>query len=489
MKSTQPKAFSLACGAVMALAVLICGNAQAQIHVNDSIGITSLVNDVLLGGDLTASNITYNGVPADSIETAQAGSFTTTDSPFSIAEGVVMGSGGVINIAPVTEFILTDGFQNDPDLMVLSGQNMNDCAIIEFDFVADSETFLIDYIFASIEYPSFTCSNFNDVFGLFISGPGIQGPFTNNAENIALIPNSDIPVGVNSVNSGFPSAGNPQACLDANANFVNDSIYFIDNNPPLPNSINIPGHTHLLTASAALEVGQTYHVKLAIGDAADTALDSYVLFRKGGVAQEEDLNTLELNVTTEGIQVAPEGIYVAGTFNFFVPEPMELVRSDVYTFQAQVSPYVNVVYKFYNGSSLDAPELSPEECGIVSSMPGHSRHLVMPAQDLELEPVCFGTCEVCLGSLSANESKDANLLEIFPNPASDHFQLLPPADGQANIIVFDISGRSILQKQMNVNAGNPVTLELKAQTKGLYFVQLQYDNHAEMQYVAKLVLR
>lgn len=479
----------MSCGPMIVLAALFCGNAQAQIHVNDSISIHALVNDVLLGGNLTATNITYNGVAADAIETYQAGSFTSTDSPFSIAEGVVMGSGGVRHLNPGQLFTPTDNFQNDPDLMVLSGHNMNDCSIIEFDFVAESDTFLIDYIFASREYPAFTCSSFNDVFGLFISGAGIQGPFTNDAINIALIPNSDTPVGVNTVNSGFPSAGNPANCLEANPNFVNDSVYFINNNPPLPNSINVPGHTHLLTASASLQAGMTYHVKLAIGDAVDTALDSFVLFRKGGVAQEDNLNDLEINVSTSGIQVAPEGIHIAGTFNFFVPEPMDLVRSDVYTFIARVRPSVNVVYKFYNGSSLDAPELSPEDCGIVSSMPGFSRHLVMPAENVELDPVCFGTCEVCMGSLSANESQDANLLEIFPNPASDHFQLLPPADGQANIRVFDISGRNIMQKQLNLNAGNPVTLELVNQTKGLYFVQLQYDQHTEMQYVAKLVLR
>src|SRR5690606_15969665 len=92
--------------------------------------------------------------------------------------------------------------QTDSDLQAISGMNIHNAAILEFDFVPNGDSLVFRYVFASDEYPSFTCSNYNDAFGFFISGPGITGPFTNNAINIALIPGTNTPVAVNTVNSG-----------------------------------------------------------------------------------------------------------------------------------------------------------------------------------------------------------------------------------------------------------------------------------------------
>ena len=34
-----------------------------------------------------------------------------------------------------------------------------------------------------------SCSGFNDIFGFFLGGPGIVGPYTNNGVNLALVQN------------------------------------------------------------------------------------------------------------------------------------------------------------------------------------------------------------------------------------------------------------------------------------------------------------
>jgi gliding motility-associated-like protein len=161
--------------------------------------------------------------------------------------------------------------------MDISNQNINDAAILEFDFIPNGDSLEFRYVFASREYPGFTCTGFNDAFGFFISGPGFNGPFTDNAVNIALIPGTDIPVAINTVNGGAPTGGgNAATCLAANPNYVEDSQYFVDNGTPDPEDINVPGMTVTLTAYANVICGETYHIKLAIGDALDGALDSFV---------------------------------------------------------------------------------------------------------------------------------------------------------------------------------------------------------------------
>src|SRR5690606_1389832 len=93
---------------------------------------------------------------------------------------------------------------SDPDLVDISGFPITNAAVIEFDFTAGSDSLKFDYIFASAEYVGWTCSDYNGVFGFFLSRPGSNGPYEDNAINIALIPGTDVPVGVNSVSSGVP---------------------------------------------------------------------------------------------------------------------------------------------------------------------------------------------------------------------------------------------------------------------------------------------
>ena len=72
---------------------------------------------------------------------------------------------------------------------------MTDVAILEFDFTPTTDHVSFEYAFASEEYCDYVNSEYNDVFGFFISGPGING-----SKNIALIPGSSDNVAINSVN-------------------------------------------------------------------------------------------------------------------------------------------------------------------------------------------------------------------------------------------------------------------------------------------------
>ena len=317
-------------GSALLAAACSAGLMAQPIIVDDTFTIEELVNDVLLGEGVSASNITYNGQPAAGLISLHNGFFDATGTNFLIEEGAVMATSGINIINGNAD--QTENFQNDPDLVAISGFNMNNCAVIEFEFTVDSDSVVFDYIFASEEYPGFTCSSFNDAFGFFLSGPGISGPYSSPAgypdgsANIALIPNSDVAVGVNSVNSGEPSGSNPGPCLAANPNFVEDSQYFIPNDPPDPNSIQIRGHTVVLTARAAVQCGETYHIKLAIGNASDQALQSAVFLKKGSFSAAGEV-FLSVTPSLPGVDLSDSpfaDVVVAGCFAPLV----ELVRPE-----------------------------------------------------------------------------------------------------------------------------------------------------------------
>lgn len=259
---------------------------SAQIQIDTTLTPEQLVQDVLLGNGVSVSNITFNG-QAGNILNTQTAKYTGPSNFIDFNAGVCLMTAHTFTIQDPNFFPPFFNYPNpditsDSDLETLSGQNINNAAILEFDFVPNGDSLVFRYVFASNEYPSFTCSNYNDAFGFFISGPGINGSFQNNAVNIALIPDTDIPVAINTVNSGAPSGSYDAAtCEAANPNWIADSQYFVDNSNEPEGDIQFPGMTVTLTAFANVQCGETYHIKLAIADASDGGFDSGVFLEAG----------------------------------------------------------------------------------------------------------------------------------------------------------------------------------------------------------------
>jgi gliding motility-associated-like protein len=229
----------------------------------------ALVEQVLLGPGVSASNFSYIGSP-DGI-----GYFNAVGTGLGIDSGVVLSTGIVTNIVNPVGFnqsdFLTGNAYIDPDLsQILGNGNMNDVTILEFDFIPLGDSVKFDYVFASEEYPEYVCQ-FNDAFGFFLSGPGINGPYSNGAENIALIPGTSIPVTINNVNNGANNNPNSPGCPAQNPQ------YYVINSGQGGHVYD--GFTTVLTALAQVQCGETYHVKLAICDAIDNAFDSGVFLR------------------------------------------------------------------------------------------------------------------------------------------------------------------------------------------------------------------
>lgn len=279
-----------------ALAVLFtAGAAHAQLAVNNTLTPQQLVEDVLLGSGVTVSNVTFNGGDATLLN-QQAGSFTGAQGSVGLNGGVILGTGDVTMAAGPSEGTTTLGGGNlgvgDPDLETLANVTTNDASVLEFDFVPQGDSISFRYVFGSEEYPQYVCGNFNDAFGFFLSGPGINGTFTDNAINIALIPGSTIPVSINTVNSGVAGgSGEPSNCAALDPNWTANSVYYQDNTGSLEVEYN--GQTVVLTARAAVICGETYHIKLAIADGGDTGLDSGVFLEENSFTSEPFIPILE----------------------------------------------------------------------------------------------------------------------------------------------------------------------------------------------------
>lgn len=265
----------------LAAAALLSMGVSAQLVVDNGLTPTQLVQDVLLGSGVTVSNITYNGVlePA----TAQPGSASfTQDGNLGLEAGVLLSTGFPGSaIGPEDNFSSDDieNNGNDPDLEDIIGGNLTNYSILEFDFVPVGDSVKFRYVFGSEEYPSFVCT-FNDAFGFFLSGPGIAGPYSNGAINIAVLPDGITPVSIANVNSGQNNDPDDEFCPAVNPE------YYVNNTGE--ETIAFGGMTVVLTAKAFVQCGQTYHIKLAVADAGgggggdfDTAYDSGV-FLEGG---------------------------------------------------------------------------------------------------------------------------------------------------------------------------------------------------------------
>lgn len=290
-------------------AALMTGSLSAQLNVSIAQTPQELVQDVLLGSGVTVSNVTYNGILNPATPQQGSGSFTTTASNLGLSGGVILSSGFAENIAQAQS-----GFQSnqpvpnisDPDLVAISGGTINNAAILEFDFVTTGDSIKFRYVFGSEEYPEFVCS-FNDAFGFFLSGPGITGPYTNNAINIALLPDGITPVTIDNVNNGDNNNPNDPFCPAVNPQ------YYIDNTGGT--TVVYDGFTTVLTAAREVECGQTYHIKLAIGDALDQAYDSGVFLEAGSFTSTPFIPTLTPGPGIVGNNTILESCYPV-TINF-----------------------------------------------------------------------------------------------------------------------------------------------------------------------------
>ena len=256
--------------------------------------------ELIVGEGIQYSNVTYSGF------SCSAGFFEGT-SNIGIDSGLVLATNSLNSISG--GFSIGSGSGVDADLSQLltnvgaSNTSLNNVLILEFDFVPSADTMTFDYVYASNEYPTSTCSSTSDVFGFFISGPGISGTYSNGAENIALVPNptdltsfTNTPVLINTVNSGIATSGTSTPCDVIDPNWQDYSIFYVDNTPET--TVAFPGFTTPLTAMAELTPCASYHMKIAIADVQNSQLSSALFIKENSFSTSPSVDIqVESNVS------------------------------------------------------------------------------------------------------------------------------------------------------------------------------------------------
>lgn len=256
----------------------------------------NVVNDYLMGGNIIATNVSFSGF------ISQLGVFSDGEDDFNLETGVVLSNHTAVNLgcAPY-DCPSCPGVSSNAELLAivndyLSAEGFNpvndiyDVGILEFDVVPLSEELSFRYVYASTEYSdSFALellpeNNWMDLFAIFVSGPGIVGPysspagFPNGSVNIATIPglNPAAPISNKSISP------------------LTNSSFFIDFDETESETICVHGMTEPLTASVDVICDELYHVKMVILDGRDPTGESFVLLERQDL---ESPDAVEINWT------------------------------------------------------------------------------------------------------------------------------------------------------------------------------------------------
>jgi gliding motility-associated-like protein len=248
---------------------LIYCTLSTNAQMTTTTGMTPLqyVQNVLLGGGVTVSNVTYTGYNNAMGEFSIAGATN-----LGMSNGLVLTTGTALEVDPTYGTGLgphgpndqagagTDNGQpGDPYLTTVANAQTYNAAILQFDFIPVGDTVKFNYVFGTEEYMEWVTGGFADVFAFVLSG--VTTPLS--AVNIATL----------------PSTGQPVTALNVNAN-VNPQ-YYVDNETPPGATVQYDGFTVVLQAKHAVICGETYHIKIMIADALDGAVDAGVFLEAG----------------------------------------------------------------------------------------------------------------------------------------------------------------------------------------------------------------
>jgi hypothetical protein len=267
--------------------VLLTGPASLKttnLQVSQTTTDANLLRDTLLG-----PGITPVGEATLVSSSNSAGLFRGGKSVIGIDGGIILSTGDVRDAEGPNYSDRTTGSASgfsDDDLDNTFNTFTADTTSLEFSFNFPGGDLSFDFVFASEEYNEFVNSFFNDVFAFYLSGGALVA-----AENLAVVPGTNTPVSIDTVNGGNPLGSN---------NATNSAFYV--NNDPTDNGgflkeFGYDGFTTVFKAQRLNLPAGTYTIKLAIADVFDSNFDSAVFLEAGS-----------LGVNAPAVLVPPQGV-------------------------------------------------------------------------------------------------------------------------------------------------------------------------------------
>ena len=266
------------------LYLLISSTLIAQITVDNTQTAQDLVQLLFNNsGCATISNFSVLG-------NNSYASFDKNGSNFPFDNGIVL-STGFTNHIPGPNTSLSDDDLGTPNDAAMNAHFTNtfDTTLLEFDFIPTTNYVSFEYLFASEEYQENngnTCV-YSDVFAFLI-----KANTDTNYTNIALVPNTAIPVQVTTVHPTINGS-----CQAENEAYFGQWNSQTDATIP----INFNGQTAVLKAESVVVPNTLYHIKLVIADHANYRYDSAVFLKAGSFNVGTDLGIDRLRSTQNAL--------------------------------------------------------------------------------------------------------------------------------------------------------------------------------------------
>ena len=269
---------------------LLSAKIEAQnITVDDTKTPESLVKNVLINSScINIATVQASGNPASN--GASYASFDSGTSGFPFSNGIILSTSASKNakgpyIEANSKGIQTSGWPGDDDLeKALNINQSTQSTVLEFDFVALTNSISFNYIFASNEYQTYYPCIYSDGFAFLIK----EAESTEDYKNLAVLPNSTTPVSSTTVHNEIEpysdgtisSPGCPAENKD-----------FFERYNTVTSSINYAGQTKVMNARTQVIPNKKYHLKLVIADDATREYNSAVFIQGGSFLSLVDFGT------------------------------------------------------------------------------------------------------------------------------------------------------------------------------------------------------
>lgn len=256
----------------------IQNQATGPMTINQLPTVIPSIQNILFGDCVNVSNISFYGSTSAAI-----GYFSDSAATIGFDYGLLLTTGLIFNaIGPNT----VPGAGTDINMpgdylldMEIPGFFTRDAVSINFEFTAQADTIIAcEFVFASEEYPEYVGSQYNDVFGFYIQGPG-----TNGWENLARVPGTNLPITVNTLNANL------------------NNQYYVNNTPGL--ILQYDAYTTPMQLQYPVQAGETYQFRIIIADAGDGIYDSGVFIKGGSFLGNEPLPAAMFDFSSQGYTV------------------------------------------------------------------------------------------------------------------------------------------------------------------------------------------